>query len=106
MKHNLFEILKEKMMKAPSHKIDQFILKKASDKLEPFQKSKTQWRSIFAGTAFVALVLVVWLQVTQTPTIMLTESPELLQEIDDVEMLVEFSQFSDDEWSAVLNGDS
>ncbi len=112
MKPNFFHALKEKMTKEPSRKVDQFILKRASDHFEQKYKSHVPWWSIFAGTTVAALGLVLWLQVSENTTsnskasAMLTESPELLKEMDDVELLVEVSQYSDEEWNIVMNGES
>ncbi len=108
MKPNFFELLKEKLLMTPPRKVDQFILKRASDQFERQRRSAVPWWSIIGGTSVLALGLVVWLQVSENKTsnAMLAESPEMLQEMDDVELLVEVSQYSDEEWNIVMNGES
>ena len=108
MKPNFFQMLKDKMTASPSRQVDQFILKRASDEFEHHRRSKIPWWLFLTGTSVAALGLVVWLQVSEnnTSNAMLAESPEMLKEMDDVELLVEVSQFSDEEWSSVMNGES
>lgn len=108
IKHNFFEILKDKMTKSPSRDIDQYILKKASDHFETQHRSIIPWRSIFVGTTLATLSLVLWLQISE-PKIskaMMAESPEMLKEMDDIELLVEASQLNEEEWKIVMNGES
>lgn len=54
------------------------------------------------------VALVIWLQVSENKksNAMLSESPEMLKVMDDVELLVEVSKYSDEEWKIVMNGDS
>lgn len=108
MKPDFFEALKDKLMKSPTRKVDQFILKKASDHFELQQRSTIPWWTIFTGTTVAVIALVVWLQVSENKksNAMLAESPEMLKVMDDVELLVEVSKYSDEEWKIVMNGDS
>lgn len=107
MKNDFFNILKEKTTKAPSKKLDSVILEMGAAKLESKSTRSIPWFWAISSGA-VALSFFVWMQTSELNNSkqMLAESPEMLTIMDDVELLVEVSQYSEEDWDIVMNGES
>ena len=104
MRNDFFKILKEKTTMTPSRARDSLILKSAAGKLS---EKSSPWLLAF-GYGVAALSFIVWIQTSQisSSNAILAESPEMLLMMDDVEILVEVSQYSEEDWNIVMNGES
>lgn len=107
MKNDFFKVLKEKTTKVPSNKLDSVILEMGAAKLEAKSTRAMPWFWAL-GSGVVAMSFFIWMQTSELNHSgqMLAESPEMLMIMDDVELLVEVSQYSEEDWNIVMNGES
>jgi protein-tyrosine-phosphatase len=103
---SFFHWLKKETLASPSNKIDQNILELARAQNatnNPFHFSKY----LLATSAIAASLIVLFTsshlnKINQHP---LSESPELLQYYDQVELMNQASELSDQEWDKIIQED-
>jgi hypothetical protein len=106
MKDDFFLLIRKKTTRSPSRALDQVILGKAAKRLSPAKTHKLGWT--IAALSSSALAIIFWFQFhsANLPSAMMAESPEMLKQMDELEMLVEASEWTDAEWKYIETGES
>jgi hypothetical protein len=106
MSRDFFQSIAAKTQQSPSRGTDQRILNHAASVLMRPARPWGKWA--LATSVPIAAALVVWLQVSSPvlPPAMLAESPEMLQHLDEIELLSELSDLSDEELRYLETGES
>lgn len=108
MSQDYFKELAKKTQSSPSRALDQRILEHAARSLPPKPQSIHWLRWLVLGGVPTATAFIVWLQVSSVtlPKGMLAESPEMLRHVDDIELLVEAADWTEEEWRLMETGES
>ncbi len=104
MKKNTFKAwIRAQTSVSPSSSLDQAILNRAEQTLKPKVSSLKAWLpvSVLVAASFVIVYLSVEMK-TQKTELVLSEPIELIQEYDEIELMVEASQWTDEDWKVAL----
>ncbi len=104
MKDIFDQWLKEKLIKNPSTELDEKILRAARTELKG--SDKMNWRMPLIG-ALAASVFTIWLMnqtmtISQITKMELSEPTEMIMQYEDIELMVESSEWTEEEWVAIL----
>jgi hypothetical protein len=106
MNQNFFKLLAKKTARTPSRGFDQRVLQHAELVL---RKTSSPWKKwALLGTP-IAAALVIWIQLGSNPVLphaMLAESPEMIRDLDDIELWSDVADLSEAELRYLETGKS
>ncbi len=91
-----------RIKKTPSASLDEAILARARKELNPQMSFWSKW-ILPAGGLVAASLLVFWLSIPSKIRPEIVEAPELLEHYDEIELMVETSQWTEDDWALALS---
>lgn len=105
MKPDFFKELAKKTEKEPAKNIDHLILTQAKHHMPKPTKSYRSW---IISSVSVAATLVIWFQYNahQIERELVNESHELIAHHEEIELWVEASEWSEEDWNYLERGES